>query len=302
MKLFPKDGGIFLVIAGMLLLGFSVGSLIMSCLGFALNKFSGSEGLSDTAVTLTGASSLSEKDREGLDVFLSSNPFNISARKVDAPSKPEPEPEVTIPEKDDDELEGVTLRGTLPGVGGWFDTEGKLSLVLVGKNIDNYKLQSVSYNEAVFSKGDNRITKYIVYGEVSKTEKPQAPKPPVPEPTPQASAPAGSIVAAEPGTQEGQVPSELVSNMVQNPFDELKRIRIRPNEQAGGLEVQWIQNDSLLKRLGVRRGDIIRSVNGIPFTNMGDIANSINSLMHSDRFDVEVTRGGKNTALRYVVK
>ncbi|MBQ7217604.1 MAG: hypothetical protein IJS39_16685 [Synergistaceae bacterium] len=32
------------------------------------------------------------------------------------------------------------------------------------------------------------------------------------------------------------------------------------------------------KRLGVQRGDVIKSVNGIPFTNMGDIANSINSL------------------------
>ena len=77
---------------------------------------------------------------------------------------------------------------------------------------------------------------------------------------------------------------------------------MRPNESAGGLEVQWIQNESILKRLGVQRGDIIKSVNGIPFTNMGDIANSLNSLMSSERFDVEVTRGGQSTALRYVVK
>ena len=57
-----------------------------------------------------------------------------------------------------------------------------------------------------------------------------------------------------------------------------------------------------MKKLGVKKGDVIRSVNGFPFTNMGDIANSINSLMNSERFDVEVTRGGKTEALRYVVK
>ena len=51
----------------------------------------------------------------------------------------------------------------------------------------------------------------------------------------------------------------------------------------------------------MQKGDVIKSVNGIPFTNMGDIANSINSLMNSERFDVEVTREGKPTALRYVV-
>ena len=94
----------------------------------------------------------------------------------------------------------------------------------------------------------------------------------------------------------------MVNSLVQNPFDELKRIRMRPNEKAGGLEVQWIQNDSILRQLGVQRGDVIKSVNGIPFTNMGDIANSINSLINSERFDVEVTRGGKATALRYTVK
>ena len=135
-------------------------------------------------------------------------------------------------------------------------------------------------------------------------EKKEAPK----KPAPKKAAPAApennsaNVTAAELGGHEGQISSETVNQLVQNPFDELKRVRIRPSEAAGGLEVQWIQNDSILRRLGVRKGDVIRSVNGIPFTNMGDIANSINSLMNSERFDVEVTRGGKTEALRYVVR
>ena len=101
---------------------------------------------------------------------------------------------------------------------------------------------------------------------------------------------------------EGHIPYEWINNLVQNPFDEMKRIRIRPNEKVGGLEVQWIQNDSLLKRLGVQRGDIIRSVNDTPFTNMGDIMNSINSLTSSERLNIELMRGGENITLRYVIK
>ena len=101
---------------------------------------------------------------------------------------------------------------------------------------------------------------------------------------------------------EGQISSEWISDFTQNPFDELKRIRLRPNEKAGGLEVQWIQNDSLLKRLGVRRWDIIRSVNGTPLKNMEDIMNTINSLKSSERFDIELIRGGENITLRYVIK
>ena len=288
-------------IGGVLMVGFSLGSLLMSTLGFVLNKMTDNAGRSDTAVTLTGTASSASTERNGLETFLASNPFKVSERKPE--TKPEPvhkEPE-EVPEEDTG-LEDVILRGTLPGIGAWIDTKGSLTLLLVGREIENYKLKSVSYSEAVFNRDDHLVTKYIVYGDVAQSQpKPQPSRPAPVQPKQEAPKPSGNIVAAD-GNNEGQVPSELVSNMVQNPFDELKRIRIRPNEQAGGLEVQWIQNDSLLKRLGVRRGDVIRSVNGIPFTNMGDIANSISSLMHSDRFDVEVTRGGKSTALRYVVK
>ena len=299
-----SENGVILGIFLALLLGFSTGSLIISGIGYFLSEFSANNGLSDTAVTANSTASASSGERKGLEVFLSSNPFKVSKKKHEAAAElAAKEPEKAV-EADASVLDDVVLRGTLPGIGGWFDVKNELKLVLVGNEVESYKLNSVNYNEAVFKKNDSTVVKYIVWGPVSKTQskKSDAPRPqPVRQERNQANAPAGGIVAAVPGSQEGQVPSELVSNMVQNPFEELKRIRIRPSDR-GGLEVQWIQNDSLLKRLGVQRGDVIRSVNGIPFTNMGDIANSINSLMHSERFDVEVNRNGKDTALRYVVK
>ena len=288
-----------------LILGFSFGSLAVSVGGYMLYKFSGNGGLSDIAVTGTHEQSNSPEKRRGLEEFLAANPFKVSPMKPDtpppAPEKPKEDPKPAEPEI---KLDEIILRGTLPGIGAWFDVKNELKLVLVGKMIDTYKLISVNYTDVMFRRGKEKpVRKYMIYGPLPEPKKAEAPKPQPPAPKAQAEPkPAGNIVAAVPGTQEGQVPGELVSNLVQNPFDELKRIRIRPNERAGGLEVQWIQNDSLLKRLGVQRGDVIRSVNGIPFTNMGDIANSINSLMTSERFDVEVTRGGQNTALRYVVK
>ena len=225
--------------------------------------------------------------RQTLFTFRRNDPAPVVSQEV----KP-PEPPST--------LDNVILRGTFPGISAWFEKDGKLELVLVGRELEKWKLASVNYREATFTQGKRRITKHMVYGPVQAAAKP-APAP-APKPKVNTPAPTGNIIAADPGKQDGQISSELVSQLVQNPFDELKRIRIRPNESAGGLEVQWIQNESILKRLGVQKGDVIRSVNGIPFTNMGDIANSINSLMNSERFDVEVTRKGESTALRYVVK
>ena len=284
-----------------MLVGASAGRLASVGLGYGLDAVANNSGVRDAAVTGAQVSATETEKKRGLDGFLTANPFKISPEKVNVPEpvvSKEPEPQIP-----DTGLADLILRGTLPGVGAWIENKGATTLLLIGKNVDDYKLMSVQYSDALFRKGKNTVTKYITFGPVAQAKKEEAPAPapstPTPAPQPTNT---GNVVAASPEGQEGEVSSETVQQLVQNPFDELKRIRIRPSESAGGLEVQWIQNDSILKRLGVQKGDVIRSVNGIPFTNMGDIANSINSLMNSERFDVEVTRGGKPAALRYVVR
>ena len=285
-----------------LFIGLAVGKLTSVGVGYAFDFLAGSKGVNDVAVTGTRETSSAEKKQRGLDGFLDANPFHISPQKAETVAEA-PKTEEVKTEEPDTGLEDLILRGTLPGIGAWIENKGKTDLLLVGKNVDRYKLMSVKYSEAVFRKGKQTLTKYITYGPVASKSNPE----PVQREAPrQANNPPsssiGNVVAADPSGREGEISSETVNQLVQNPFDELKRIRIRPSDKAGGLQVEWIQNDSILKRLGVQKGDVIRSVNGIPFTNMGDIANSINSLMNSERFDVEVTRDGKPAALRYVVR
>lgn len=282
------------------LLGYAIGMLLSYALGFVMPKITASHGMTNSAISTTNTQG-ETSSRRGLGEFLSSNPFKISKQKKAAAPAPQPKVEIE-PVLSSTVLDNVILRGTLPGVGGWFERDGNTSLLLVGHTIDRYRLSSVRYDVATFRYGRDTVKKYLTYGPVvPPSAKPAPAKAKTPPPAPAPAQNTGQIVAANANT-EGSISAEMVNNLVQNPFDELKRIRMRPNEKAGGLEVQWIQNDSILRQLGVQRGDVIRSVNGIPFTNMGDIANSINSLINSERFDVEVTRGGKATALRYTVK
>ena len=283
--------------------GFVLGRLASVVLGMGLGALTSNAGVVDSAVTGINQTASENEKQRGLDGFLAANPFHISPVKPASEATQENIAKEPEPQEPESQLENLILRGTLPGVGAWVENSGKLTLLLIGKEIEKYKLTSVKYTEAVFNRGKTSITKYITYGPLAQVEKKaETPRPAAPAARTEPQNNSGNIVAAAPGGQEGQVSSETVNQLVQNPFDELKRIRIRPSESAGGLEVQWIQNDSILKRLGVQKGDVIRSVNGIPFTNMGDIANSINSLMNSERFDVEVTRNGKPEALRYVVR
>ena len=96
-------------------------------------------------------------------------------------------------------------------------------------------------------------------------------------------------------------PAEIVKCMVSNPFDELKRIRLRPTSLNDGLEVQWIQNESLLKKLGVQRGDVLKSMNGHALTERKDIVSAVTSLQKAERFELEFSRvqGGKPEVLSY---
>ena len=284
-----------------LISGLVLGYLADTGMSYALDSLSGNAGMTATSSSGTRTSGDTGTSRRTLDDFLSENPFRISPLKPVVAEAPKPQEAPEQPQPTDTTIEKLILRGTMPGIGIWYEMDGALNILAVGKNIGRYRLMSVTYRDATFRNGRERITKYITYGPVAEAPKPEPPKAPATSRSSSRNNNSDQIVAAG-DSQEGQISSEMVNQLIQNPFDELKRVRFRPSEKAGGLEVQWIQNDSILKRLGVQKGDVIRSVNGIPFTNMGDIANSISSLMNSERFDVEVTRGGKSTPLRYVVK
>lgn len=292
-----REGGLYALwrLALPILLGLTLGWFASVCLGIFLARFENPALLRHQALGV--ASNQEETERVGLEEFLAANPFRISPMKpLVVEEKPSEVPVVVKTPLADD-----VLRGTLPGVGAWLEEKGQVRLVLVGMSFDVYTLEEVSYREAVFVDEDDVVVRELLYGPVVKRE--PAPAAPVsaPAPAPAANVPAGEIVAAKPGEQDGQVPSELVNQLVQNPFDELKKVRLRPKGDDG-LQIQWIQNESILKKLGVQKGDVIKSINGIAFNNMADIANSINSLMNSERFDVEVERKGKPTELRYVVR
>jgi type II secretory pathway component PulC len=183
------------------------------------------------------------------------------------------------------------------------EDEGKQRLVLVGDSFDVYTLEEVIYTEAVFAKDDEHVVKELRYSKQASAAR-AVPAPARESAARSAAADAGQlVVAANPDTAEpGVVSQVLIDSLMENPFDELKKVRIRPAAEEKGLQIQWINRDSVLSQLGVQKNDVITSINGIPLQNMMDITNSMSSLMNSERFDVVVKRNGSPTSLQYVVR
>ena len=236
-------------------------------------------------------------DPMNMSVFLATNPFRVTPMPLPDPESVDRGGDTPVAITGD--LATAILRWPMAGIGAMIESQGKQHIILINQSFDVYTLESVNYLRAVFRKGDERVTKDFVLNPAAVAP------PPVPRTASNAmdsNTAASQVSAAEPGGKEGVISATLVQQLMENPFDELKNVRLRPKDGEQGLQIQWINKDSILSQLGVQKGDVIRSINGIPFRNMADITNSMNSLMNSDRFDVEVTRDGKPSSLKYVVR
>ena len=189
----------------------------------------------------------------------------------------------------------LVLSGTLPNIGAWITDDTGTHLVLKGQEIKGYKLDAIQYGKVFISSGSVSHEIFLTLSGGSIVPAPAAPS----VSSNKSVLDISGVVSAGSG-KEGSVPRELVDKLLMNPYDEIAKMRMVPAD--GGMQLQRIASDSVLAAVGVTEGDIIKAVNGVRITNMGDVANAVNSMMSGTRFDVSVTRGGKPLARKYLVK
>jgi len=237
--------------------------------------------------------------------FAAANPFRATA--ADPKGRPVEGAGATA------EAASFGLVGTLPRVGAWIrDASGGTLLVLKNQEIQGWRLVAVARDTAILERDRRRVPLFLSWAQAPETDRLAA------APTPPAGAPPGAqpLGALPPGIQpsvdgkEGSMSRELLNKLLMNPYDELSKVRLIPAFAASGdasgagqgMRVQNIGNDSLLSQLGVKEGDVIQSLNGVPIRNMADVSNAINSLLGGSRMDVSVLRGGKSEDLPYAVR
>jgi general secretion pathway protein C len=78
----------------------------------------------------------------------------------------------------------------------------------------------------------------------------------------------------------------------------LGQATIVPNA-GGGFLVREMQPGSIYEKLGLRAGDVIRTVNGQSVSSMDDVMRLYQQFGSADRVQVEVQRGGRSESLYY---
>lgn len=228
-----------------------------------------------SARTVIGAANMPEEN-----LFSQANLFGSVIRSAD--------------EEGNSNAESFVLRGTLPGVGAWISTGGDAQLMLVRQQISGWTLEDVSYGKVLLSKDGESCALYMSYCNGSSQS--------------QASSKNGAkaekidfsaVRKAEKG-KDGFMPKEVVDKLVMNPYDEIAKMKMVPAD-GGGMKLEQIDSTSVLGLAGVQQGDVIKAINGVSISNLGDLTNAINSLMSGARFDVNVERGGEKLDLKYSV-
>lgn len=83
---------------------------------------------------------------------------------------------------------------------------------------------------------------------------------------------------------------------------DLKRVSFKPTQDAAkakGIRLTGVQYSSLAKLVGLREGDIIRSINGHKVTNMRRAAQIIRKAREVGRAKIQVLRGDKEKTLTF---
>lgn len=110
--------------------------------------------------------------------------------------------------------------------------------------------------------------------------------------------PPAPLAIQQAGVNQYMLPRELITEQLRKPQELFSQALMVPNA-GGGFLVREIQPNSLYEKLGLRVGDVLRSVNGRPINTVDDAMKAYQALSTARDIQVEVVRGGRSEQLTY---
>lgn len=96
----------------------------------------------------------------------------------------------------------------------------------------------------------------------------------------------------------------LVDRLLANQAALMSAARVIPHEEDGrvvGVKIYGIRRSSLLGRLGIQNGDMLRTINGYDLTEPNSVLEAYSNLRTSDHLSLSVVRRGSATTLDYSI-
>ena len=98
----------------------------------------------------------------------------------------------------------------------------------------------------------------------------------------------------------------LVDDALQNVESLATKIRVVPHKggdgEIDGYRLSAIRRGSLFDKLGIKNGDVVHQVNGMPLTSMEGAMGAFQTLQSESEFTFEVTRRNKKQTFEYEIR
>ncbi|SFV56939.1 General secretion pathway protein C [hydrothermal vent metagenome] len=175
--------------------------------------------------------------------------------------------------------------------------KGKTKVLSEGDNINGFVLEGAGSNYATFSKGSKMYRLNLIKGEPNDSSI-QGTSSSINE---SSSTPEGEVTDAG---DHKIVDKSLLEHYTNNLDDIYKNIGIadiKKNGQVTGFRVSFIKRGSPFAKLGLKRGDIIKSVNGQEINSYNSAFNVYKNMKNIQDLTLVIIRGKKEMELNYEI-
>jgi general secretion pathway protein C len=97
---------------------------------------------------------------------------------------------------------------------------------------------------------------------------------------------------------------DLLLEALRNPGGATAGAYFMPSEDKGrtvGMEVRAVRDGSPLSQLGIRTGDVVRSINGIDVSTPLGLLDALRTARETDSIAISIVREGAERGLRYMI-
>lgn len=284
------------------------------------------------ATASASASAPRRRDPRAAEPVLERNIFDSTTGSIpwdDPPPPPEPEPtEEEAPAVDPADLTAPhpACEGSVRLVGAYvrygdpeqsfaaiINATGTSLLYRVGMLVEERLVMAIERQRVVMRTGASSLCDLTMFGAPPTTVAAAAPPP---SPVVVAEAPSagetGGVEASELDANIHQVNETsytvnrgLVDRLLANQAALMSAARVIPHEEDGrtvGMKIYGIRRSSLLGRLGVQNGDMLRTINGFDLTDPNAILQAYTQLRAADHLTLQIVRRGNPISMDYQIQ
>lgn len=194
------------------------------------------------------------------------------------------------------------------------DATGQSLLYQEGMSVDEREVVAIAANRVVLRPRSGSLCSLSMFGEAPRVATAASSEPRVAEPPRVAEA--GQTqegldpAALESGIQqiserEYSIDRSLVTSLLANQAALMRTARVIPHEEGGrvvGVKLYGIRRSSLLGRLGIQNGDMLRTINGYDMTSPDSALEAYARLQSADRITINLARRGSDMSVDYQIR